>query len=109
MHFDQISFSSGAYFSRKIEKQGVQIDLLFKRADFRLVVCEIKYSAPASASKVANELLDKAKILKELHPKEFKKYSIELALIVGEEIENREKYLNYFDHVIDLNRLLFRG
>lgn len=105
MKFDQIGFESGAFYSRKLDSKGIQIDLLFKREDYRIVVCEVKYSAPASPITVLNQLKEKASILIELHKKDFSKYSIEYALIVGEEIPNIEKFKNYFDYVVDLRSI----
>lgn len=106
MKFDQIGFKSGAYFSRKLSTKGIQIDLLFQRDDYRLVVCEVKYTTPTSANSVFQKLQESATILKELHKKEFNKYSIEYALITGDEILDKAKYNNYFDHVVDLSMLM---
>lgn len=108
MKFDQIGFSSGGFFSRKLQRRGIQIDLLYKRDDYRIVVCEIKYSAPSSPSSVFNKLQESAAILKELHHREFAKYTIQYALIVGEEITQKSKYEDLFDYVVDLNGIIGR-
>lgn len=106
MKFDQVNYSSGAFYSRKLQSRGVQIDLMFKRDDYRLVVCEIKYSAPASPSTVLKRLRESVAIVRELHHREFAKYSVEYALIVAEEITDLSKYQDLFDHVVDLNGIM---
>jgi hypothetical protein len=43
--FSGVHYASGSYFSKKLDKEhpNFQIDLIFKRADHVLTVCEIKY------------------------------------------------------------------
>jgi hypothetical protein len=106
MSFDQIGFSSGAFFSRKLQRKGVQIDLLYKREDYRLVICEIKYSTPSSSASVFNKLRESGQILKELHGREFSKYTLQYALIVGEEIPDKVKFNDLFDYVVSLSDLV---
>jgi uncharacterized protein len=105
MKFDQVNFSSGSFFSRKLQNRGVQIDLMFKRDDYRLVVCEVKYSTPSTPLSILKRMRESTAILKELHHREFAKYSVEYALIVGEEIDEIEKYQEVFDYVVDLKSL----
>lgn len=69
MKFDQVNYSSGAFYSRKLQSRGMEI-------------------------------------VRELHHREFAKYSVEYALIVAEEITDLSKYQDLFDHVVDLNGIM---
>lgn len=102
MSFEQVEYQSGSYFSRKLEEEGFQFDLIYRREDNRLVICEIKYSAPHSPGKIFQKMQEQSQVLKKSDPKKFSRHTTLYALIVGEELDDKTSYLNHFDYVLDL-------
>jgi uncharacterized protein len=68
--FSGIEYSFGPYFrAPKPGRQGVQVDLLFDRADNVLTLCEMKYSRTPIGKAVVAELEQKAALLQETFPR----------------------------------------
>lgn len=108
LQFDQIEYSSGAYYSRRLEGQspGFQLDLVYMRADLRLVVCEVKSSLPSRIGQTARKLRDQTALLQQSERK-YRSYSPLYALVVAEELtlEERNEALVEFDYVVGLKEL----
>lgn len=89
----------GPYFKKGAE--GFQIDLLFKRSDKVITLCELKYHSEPISTKVIPEVKRKA----ELFPLP-KGYTLELALIAPSGAERALKDTEYFHHILTLPDLL---
>lgn len=105
MKFDQIEYQSGAFYNYKtiaVDKE-FQIDLMYIRADTRIVICEIKYLLEQTPAQVAQKLAQKVNFFKDTLPK-YKNYTIETALITTEGTNNSDLY----DHVVTFDDLFKR-
>ena len=102
MKFDQIDYESGSFYNYKTIKQDkeFQIDLVYLRADFRIVICEIKYLMDEAPAKIAQKLAQKISLFKETFPK-YKNHTIETALITTEGTTQ----IDLYDHVITFDHL----
>lgn len=99
MGFSEYIESFGPYFNRNSEK-GTQIDLLYKRSDKVITVCEIKYyNKPISADVIA-DVEEKIK-----HLKIPVGHTIEKALITVNGAEPSLRKSKYFQHIIELKDL----
>jgi len=82
-------------------KGGCQIDLIFKRSDQVLTVCEIKY----------HEALVEASVIAEFERKiaqlDQKKWTIEKVLIAPHGASKVLEKSNYFHHILDLKQWPF--
>ena len=102
--FSAIQYQSGSYFKRaNIENSSTsfQIDLLYKRADRVLTLCEVKYtSAPVGVS-VIKEVENKIELLGTK-----KTLSIYKILISANGADNSLKNRAYFDQILTLDDLI---
>ena len=101
-----VDYEFGSFFGRKNlpNASGFQIDLMFVRKDFKLLIVESKYTSGKAPSLGSHELLDKAEKLLQVEPK-FKRYSIETVLVTNAELSDQEKAKYPVDHVVDLEDL----
>lgn len=102
----QVSFLEGKevteaapYFER--QDKGFQIDLIFRRADNVITLCEIKSSADPIETKVIPEVEQKCKRFS--LPKG---YSLERALISFHGPSKALQEAEYFDYYVDLKQIL---
>lgn len=95
MGFEDEVISYGPYFKRQSE--GFQVDLVYKRKDKVITICEIKfYNKPVSAA-VINEVERKVSLLK--IPKS---HALEKVLITANSAEDSLQKAGYFHHIINL-------
>lgn len=98
MGFNDKVIAVGPYYGTGDSK--FQIDLLYKRADQVITICEIKYHNKPLTSLVIAEVEKKIKLLK--IPRG---YTLEKALICVYGVNEATEYSNYFDHIITLEDL----
>jgi hypothetical protein len=68
--FDGVKYQVGPYFRPKtLSARGMQIDLLFDRADQTILVCEMKYSRTPIKLSVAKETEEKIEMLRQISKK----------------------------------------
>ncbi|MBF0197019.1 MAG: hypothetical protein HQL32_04885 [Planctomycetes bacterium] len=105
MKFDQIGYSSGAYFQRRSvgETPGFQIDLLFIRDDNVVVIGEVKYQEAPNMSEIAQQLARNETLFKQQQPK-YKNYTYKKALIT---MNNVPPHMS-IDYIVSLDDL-FKG
>src|SRR3990167_671428 len=98
--FSGIQFESGAYFSKKYEKEhpSFQIDLIFDRADQVLTICEIKYLQRKVDVGIIEEFERKIALLP--NPK---KRTIHKVLIAATGATDSLINRHYFDQIITLD------
>ncbi len=104
-----ILLAKSAGFADKVESfgpyyrkgdSGVQIDLIYKRTDQVITVCEIKYKSTTIKTDIIPELNQKIKRVK--FPRG---YTIETMLIAPHGASDELKKTEYFHHVIDIIKL----
>ncbi len=106
MGFDEYVESFGPYFNQTRSKKytqgtGFQIDLVYKRTDKVITVCEIKFHQKPLTAKVIAEVEQKIKMLD--IPKS---YSIEKALITVNGADQGLTDSKYFDYILELKHFL---
>lgn len=99
--FSGIRYEHGSWF-RTHNDNAAQIDLLFRRADNVLTVCEIKWSMPSAVSAIAREMDAKIAVLKK-----FLDRPIQKVLIVAEKGNGGKEALAYFDNVLFAEEVFF--
>jgi hypothetical protein len=101
MNFGDVAYDAGSFFNQKTAKQdkGFQIDLLYIRADHKIIICEIKYLDAEITVSAGREIRRKLNIFQEQHPK-YKNYTFETALITTEKPVQKDSINEYFDHII---------
>lgn len=97
--FSAIEYHSGAFFNRETEseKPGFQIDLIFKRADRVITICEIKYLNRPVNKSIIKQFEEKLSLFD--CPKN---HSIHKVLISAEGAEKTVSESGYFDDIITL-------
>lgn len=101
--FDRIEFQSGSLFFRESLPQ-FQIDLMFIRADHRIIVTEIKFGSENVDRQVVTKLRQNInEIIKRLP--QYKNYTFESALICPESSPNTERLRSEIDHVVYVDQL----
>ncbi len=108
--FDKIDYLAGAFFNRETDKQtkGFQIDLMYIRADSRIIICEIKHlNQLLNVKKIYRDVLQKQERFKEAARK-YKNYTYEFALITTEGDPQLQIASEYFDHVISYKQIFDR-
>jgi hypothetical protein len=98
--FSGVQYEFGPYYLRT-DSQRAQIDLVFKRADKVLTVCEIKYLRAPPGREVVVPFERNLRLLDT-----FKPYTIQKVLISPNGVDDRLAREHYFDRVIDLEELL---
>ena len=102
MNFGDVEYDSGSFFNKKTAKldKGFQIDLMYIRADHKIILCEIKYIDAEISVNAGHEIRKKLNIFQEQNPK-YKNYTFETTLITTEKlISNKSSINDYFDHII---------
>ena len=91
--FSGIDFTFGPYFKHpKKKRTGIQIDLLFDRADHVLTLCEMKYSLNPVGKSVIQEVEAKVCFLRERFPKK----TIQKILVSANGVTEEVKHSGYF-------------
>lgn len=103
LSFGGVVYQSGAFFSRQsaASKKGLQIDLVFDRADKVYTMCEIKYTQTAASIRVAEEFENK----KQIFPNS-KKYTIHKVLITAAGADKKLMDSHYFDKILTLDDII---
>jgi AAA+ ATPase superfamily predicted ATPase len=101
--FSGVSYISGSWITRGDSKSrsGAQVDLLFKRADAVLTVCEIKFCPLSSPTKLISEMQLKKSAL-QLH---YPHFAIQTVLIVTKRFQPPETVQRVVDRVIVIEDL----
>lgn len=101
MGFDDYVESFGPYFerSRKTQKEsgGFQVDLVYKRSDKVITVCEISYHQSPIKAQIISKMEEKIKLL--TIPRG---YTVERALITVGGADEALVESKYFDHILEL-------
>ncbi|MCP4134023.1 MAG: AAA family ATPase [bacterium] len=107
MNFGNVEYDSGVFFNRRTAKEdhGFQIDLMYIRADHRIVICEIKYFDAPVPNEAARDAVRKLNIFIEQNPK-YKNYTFETALITTEGAKNNALFMERFDYIITFDDIL---
>ena len=105
--FEKIEFRSGSFFNKQTDiiSPGFQIDLMFIRADSRIIISEIKYGSSLVDTSVVNSLYKKIELFKKAIPK-YRNYTIETLLITPEESEQSRALEDKLDHVVAIENLI---
>jgi uncharacterized protein len=104
--FAGIDFACGPYFrAPSREEPGLQIDLLFQRADNVLTLCEMKCSVAPIGMGVVNEVEQKAALLQQAFPSK----TIQRVLVVHGEPSRDLVRAGYFYRIIRSHELLAPG
>jgi len=103
--FSGISYSSGPFWRRSIEKddvrsKGVQFDLIFQRADKVLTICELKYGTQSLGIEVGKELQNKI-----VNSPELQKRTVQTVLITNCSISKELQKSVYFNKIITADEL----
>ncbi|MFH1727431.1 MAG: ATP-binding protein [Pseudomonadota bacterium] len=99
--FSGIDYSVGPYFDSKIiNKKGVQIDLLFDRADRIFTLCEMKYTTKPIGKEIIQEVDQKAEVIEN----KFKR-SVQRVLITNANISEALQKSHYFSRIITSDEL----
>ena len=103
MGFSNVRYNSGPFFltGQRNLKRGVQVDLVYKRMDRVLTVCEIKYRSSALSASVIEEVDRKVELL----PKKGN-LTIQKALITKEKVSSEILKRGYFSHIVTLDQLI---
>jgi AAA+ ATPase superfamily predicted ATPase len=106
--FDRIDYQSGSYFGRASDsiERGFQIDLMFIRADHKIVFCEVKYSCLSIANMrtAHTELSRKRDIFMETAPR-YKNYSYDMVLITMETADWKDASHEFFSDVVTFDEI----
>ena len=103
LEFSGIDFTFGPYFERSNKAvSGVQIDLLFARADNVITLCEMKYTQMPVGKKIIAEVERKVEILQ----KKFPKHTIQRVLITRAKPTKDLLQSGYFYKIIEATELL---
>lgn len=97
LRFSGLKYQAGSWFNtRTPQHAGIQIDLLFERADKILTVCELKYTDKLDATKIIGDFEKKCLAMAAVYPK----HGVQKVLILGRKIAVHEKVKRYFDSVL---------
>lgn len=99
MGFEDEMAAASPYFERG--DQGFQIDLVYRRTDKVIVVCEVKHHNVSVTTKVIPEMKKKCSLLP--IPRG---YTCEKALISLHGPDNALRDADYFDHYVHLDDML---
>jgi len=101
MNFGDVEYDSGSFFNKKTAQhdKGFQIDLMYIRADHKIIICEIKYLDAEISSNIGHEIRKKLNIFQEHNPK-YKNYTYETALITTTTFNNDQAGSIFFPDTI---------
>ena len=97
--FSNVRYSYGPYYQR-VGQNKHQIDLLFKRDDRVLTVCEVKYRESPPGTELIKQFEQKLELIKGI-----KKHTIQKVLISPNGCDSSLKRKNYFDYIINIEDL----
>ena len=101
--FSGIDFTAGPYFSPTCEdRAGVQVDLVFNRADHVLTVCEMKYSRRPVGIEVIAEMEKKISVLEPIAGRR----TFQRVLIVRDKVSQQLAGSSYFYRIIEARELM---
>jgi len=101
--FSGIDFTAGPYFSPTHKgRAGVQVDLVFNRADHVLTVCEMKYSHKPVGVEVIAEMEKKISLLEPIAGRR----TFQRVLIVRDKVSQQLARSSYFYRIIEARELL---
>ncbi|MBN1984328.1 MAG: AAA family ATPase [Chitinivibrionales bacterium] len=101
--FPGIDFTFGPYFKPKHNiHRGIQIDLLFSRADNVLTLCEMKYSRDTIGTSIIDETEKKASLLQQ----DFPSKTVQRVLITQSKPSRDLAASGYFYRIIDATELI---
>ncbi len=101
--FSGIDFSCGPYFKpRKLDTKGIQIDLLFDRADHVLTLCEMKYTNKPIGMGIVGEVERRCEILQ----KNFPQKTIQKILITESQSTKELQSSGYFYKILTTSDFL---
>ena len=101
--FSGIDFAAGPYFSpTHKERAGVQVDLVFNRADHVLTICEMKYSHKPVGVEVIAEMDKKIRLLEPIAGRR----TLQRVLIVRDKVSQQLAKSSYFYRIIEARELL---
>ena len=93
--FSAVRYEYGSYYKRADLKTGTQVDLLFKRADDVITLCEVKWQKNLSAKKLIEQIEKKKERLEDL-----KYHHIEPVLITALPVSKDFNKEGYFSRVL---------
>ena len=101
--FGGIEYTFGPFFrSASAKSSGVQIDLVFNRADNVLMLCEMKYRQRPLGKPVVNEIRQKIGTLRDLFPTK----TIQSVLVYHGSITKEVEHSPFISHSLDASVLL---
>ena len=100
--FSGVHYKSGAFFQRGDlnDHRGFQIDLVFKRQDRILTVCEIKYQSESTGTDIIDSFSEKLKRLS------VGKQEVQKVLIAPHGVSRALLDRNYFDRILTLKDIM---
>ena len=100
--FSGIDFTCGPFFEKpRKDGQGVQVDLLFARADRVITLCEMKYTLSPIGKNIISDVERKVDFLK----RKFPKYTIQRVLVTRERASKELLQTGYFYEIIEAEAL----
>jgi AAA+ ATPase superfamily predicted ATPase len=101
MHFGNVEYQAGAFFSRNTNEDmpGFQIDLMYIRKDSKIIICEIKYYDEEVGSSVERQVAKKIELFRKYNIK-YKNYTFEKVLITTEGKKEVLAKREFFDYII---------
>ncbi|MBF0430317.1 MAG: hypothetical protein HQK83_03505 [Fibrobacteria bacterium] len=96
LEFSGISYSFGSWF----KKNEAQVDLVIKRADNVLTVCEMKYTEQIKGAELIRSFEKKLAALQTTF-----NLPLQKVLLLGRPTKLPEKITGYFDNIIFFNEL----
>jgi len=103
--FSAVRYDVGPWFGREDMKAGAQIDLLFRRADNVLTLCEVKHKKTLG-TKVISQVEKKVEVLLDGPLNRGKGFTIEKVLISVHPVPRSVEAQGYFSRIIGLDELL---
>ena len=101
--FSGVDFTAGPYFSpTHKDRAGVQVDLVFNRADHVLTVCEMKYSRKPVGVEVIAEMEKRISLLEPIAGRR----TLQRVLIVRDKVSQQLARSSYFYRIIEARELL---
>jgi hypothetical protein len=97
--FSGVSYQAGSWF-RTIQRKKIQVDLLFKRADKVIVLCELKHQEVLKSKSIIQQFERNYKYIQEYFPG----YTIQKVLVTATDDINMS-LKNYFHKTINLQNI----
>ncbi|MFH0800247.1 MAG: ATP-binding protein [Pseudomonadota bacterium] len=99
--FSAVRYDCGSWYSRKDQRSGAQIDMLFMRADRIITLCEMKFQDDPVGKEVIASVEGKIRVLP--NPK---KWTIERVLVTASPPTKDLLQEGYFHRILELDGLL---